>query len=58
MNPQGQGDIDLLHSNTALTPSILRFADSDPQSPVPSYTFYARTTDNESRFKLVFALGD
>ena len=27
----------------------------DPQSPTPQYTFQAKTTDYESRFKLVFA---
>ena len=41
-------DIDLLHPETVI-------ADEDPQSPMPLYTFYAKTTDYESRFKLVFA---
>ena len=33
-------------------------AGNDPQSPAPSYTFTAKTTDYESRFKLVFVCGD
>ena len=41
-------DIDLLLPETVI-------AGEDPQSPALSYTFYAKTTDNESRFKLVFA---
>ena len=41
-------DIDLLHPNALI-------AGEDPQSPAPSYTFTARTTDYESRFKLVFS---
>ena len=32
-------------------------ADSDPQSPTPSYSFTAKVTDYESRFRLVFASG-
>ena len=39
-------DIDLLHSNAVI-------AGEDQQSP--SYTFYAKTTDYASRFRLVFA---
>ena len=41
-------DVDLLHPNAVI-------AGEDPQSPTPSYTFTAKTTDYESRFKLVFA---
>ncbi len=41
-------DIDLLHPETLI-------AGEDPQSLVPSYTFTAKTTDYESRFKLVFS---
>jgi hypothetical protein len=41
-------DIDLLHPNAVI-------AGEDPQSLVPLYTFQAKTTDYESRFKLVFA---
>ena len=40
-------DIDLLHPNAVI-------AGEDPQSPTPAYTFTAKTTDYESRFKLVF----
>ena len=41
-------DIDLLHHNAAI-------AGRNPQSPTPSYTFTAKTTDYASRFRLVFA---
>ena len=41
-------DIDLLHPNAVI-------AGEDPQSPTPSYTFTAKTTDYASRFRLVFA---
>ena len=41
-------DIDLLHPEPLI-------AGEDPQSLVPSYTFQAKTTDYESRFKLVFS---
>ena len=41
-------DIDLLHPNAFI-------AGEDPQSPAHSYTFTAKVTDYESRFKLVFA---
>ena len=44
-------DIDLL-----ATPNVI--AGEDPQSPALSYTFYAKTTDYASRFKLVFVCGD
>ena len=44
-------DIDLLHPNAFI-------AGEDPQSLAPSYTFTAKTTDYESRFKLVFAAAD
>ena len=40
-------DIDLLHPNAVI-------AGKDPQSPAPSYTFTAKTTDYASRFRLVF----
>ncbi len=43
-------DIDLL---TTLNPETL-IAGEDPQSPTPSYTFTAKTTDYPSRFRLVF----
>ena len=43
-------DIDLL---TTLNPETL-IAGEDPQSPSPSYTFTAKTTDYPSRFRLVF----
>ena len=43
-------DIDLL-SPTRETVIV----DEDPQSPTSQYTFTAKTTDYESRFKLVFA---
>ena len=33
-------------------------AGNDPQSPTPSYTFTAKTTDYASRFRLVFVCGD
>ena len=41
-------DVDLLHPNAVI-------AGEDPQSPTPSYTFTAKTTDYASRFRLVFA---
>ncbi len=41
-------DVDLLHPNAVIT-------GKDPQSPVPSYTFNAKTTDYASRFRLVFS---
>ena len=41
-------DVDLLSPQNVI-------AGEDPQSPAPTYTFYAKTTDYESRFKLVFA---
>ena len=44
-------DIDLLHPSAVI-------AGEDPQSPAPSYTFTAKTTDYASRFKLVFAQGE
>ena len=44
-------DVDLLHPNAVI-------AGEDPQSPTPMYTFYAKTTDYASRFKLVFVCGD
>ncbi len=44
-------DVDLLHPNAVI-------AGEDPQSPKPSYTFTARTTDYESRFRLVFVCAD
>ena len=43
-------DIDLLSPQNVI-------AGEDPQSPAPTYTFYAKTTDYESRFKLVFVTG-
>ena len=43
-------DIDLLVLNHEGV-----IAGEDPQSPAPSYTFTAKTTDYESRFKLVFS---
>ncbi len=43
-------DINLL---TTLNPETL-IAGEDPQSPTPSYTFTAKTTDYASRFRLVF----
>jgi len=42
-------DIDFLPNRETL------IAGEDPQSLTPSYTFTAKTTDYESRFKLVFA---
>ena len=54
-------DIDLLHPATLITGDAsfreggTLIAGEDPQSPTPSYTFTAKTTDYESRFKLVFA---
>ena len=42
-------DIDLLHPETLI-------AGEDLQSLVPSYTFTAKTTDYESRFRLVFSV--
>ena len=44
-------DVDLLHPGTFI-------AGEDPQSLTPSYTFTAKTTDYESRFRLVFICGD
>ena len=44
-------DVDLLHPNAFI-------AGEDPQSPAPSYTFNAKVTDYESRFRLVFAAAD
>ena len=44
-------DIDLLQPNALI-------AGKDPQFPSPQYTFTAKTTDYESRFKLVFVCGD
>ena len=44
-------DVDLLHPNAFI-------AGEDPQSLAPSYTFTAKTTDYESRFRLVFAAAD
>ena len=44
-------DIDLLSTQNVI-------AGEDPQSPMLSYTFEAKTTDYESRFKLVFATGN
>jgi hypothetical protein len=44
-------DVDLLHPETLI-------ASNDPQSLVPQYTFTAKTTDYESRFRLVFATED
>ena len=41
-------DVDLLSPQNVI-------AGEDPQSPAPTYTFYAKTTDYERRFKLVFA---
>ena len=41
-------DVNLLHPNAVI-------AGEDPQSPAPSYTFEAKTTDDTSRFKLVFS---
>ena len=41
-------DVDLLHPNAVI-------AGEDPQSPTPTYTFTAKTTDYESRFRLVFS---
>ena len=41
-------DVDLLSTQNVI-------AGEDPQSPTPSYTFTAKTTDYESRFKLVFS---
>ena len=41
-------DIDLLSTQNVI-------AGEDPQSPTPQYTFTAKTTDYESRFKLVFS---
>ena len=43
-------DVDLLNPETVI-------AGADPQSPTASYTFTAKTTDYESRFKLLFAIG-
>ena len=44
-------DIDLIHPNAVI-------AGEDPQSPAPTYTFTAKTTDYANRFKLVFATND
>ncbi len=44
-------DVDLLHPNAVI-------AGEDPQSPTPMYTFQAKTTDYESRFRLVFVAKD
>ena len=44
-------DVDLLSPEGVI-------AGEDPQSPMPSYTFTAKTTDYESRFKLVFSTND
>jgi len=46
-------DVDLLAPNHEAV-----IAGEDPQSPAPSYTFTAKTTDYESRFKLVFVCED
>ena len=43
-------DVDLLAPNHEAV-----IAGEDPQSPAPSYTFTAKTTDYASRFKLVFS---
>ena len=43
-------DVDLLNPETVI-------AGADPQSPTVSYTFTAKMTDYESRFKLLFATG-
>jgi hypothetical protein len=42
-------DVDLLHPNAVI-------AGEDPQSPMPAYTFTAKTTDYASRFRLVFSI--
>ena len=44
-------DVDLLHPNTLI-------AGEDPQSLMPTYTFQAKTTDYESRFRLVFSVNE
>ena len=49
----------LIDNMTGIETDLLAtLAGEDPQSPAPSYTFYAKTTDYESRFKLVFATGN
>ena len=50
-------DIDLLHPETLIAGEA-SFRESGTQSPAPSYTFTAKTTDYTSRFKLVFAVND
>ena len=50
-------DVDLLHPNANPNHEAV-IAGEDPQSPAPSYTFEAKTTDYASRFKLVFAQGE
>jgi hypothetical protein len=46
----------LTGADTDLIPANNLSADSDPQSPMPMYTFTAKTTDYESRFRLVFSV--
>ena len=50
-------DIDLLPSQNLIAGEA-SFRESGTQSLVPTYTFQAKTTDYESRFKLVFAVND
>jgi len=47
-------DVDLL-SPEGIIAGEASFRESGTQSPTPSYTFTAKTTDYESRFKLVFS---
>ena len=47
-------DIDLLSTQNVIAGEA-SFREGGTQSPALSYTFYAKTTDHESRFKLVFA---
>ncbi len=47
-------DVDLLHPETLIPQRQNLIAGEAPQSLKPSYTFTAKTTDYESRFKLVF----
>ena len=50
-------DIDLLFTQNVINSVECRaFAGEDPQSLTPSYTFTAKTTDQTSRFKLVFSV--
>ena len=57
-------DVDLLHpgtfiaGGTSFRESGTLIAGEAPQSLTPSYTFTAKTTDYESRFRLVFICGD